>query len=89
MISQIELNLNKEGYKFITNFNINDNLEEIYKIAAKECEIDHKIINEAYDVYGNLLPDYKAFYVHKSHYSLSNFWKVYETYDKRFGIDKK
>ena len=74
----LEKKINELGYKFITNFNIEDNLEPIYTEATKRYELDYIIINKAYDVYGKIIPNYKAFYVHKSYNDLSEFWKVYE-----------
>lgn len=70
--------MNELGYTFITNFDIEDNLEPIYEEATKRYELDYIIINKAYGFYGNLIPNYKAFYVHNNYETLSEFWKVYE-----------
>ena len=77
-ISKTENNMNQLGYKFITNFDIDDELESIYEEATERYGLDYRIINKAYDCYGKLIPNYKAFYVHVKYEDLSEFWRIYD-----------
>ena len=76
-ISKTETAMKELGYDFITNFNIVDELEPIYKEATERYGLDYRIINKAYDWAGDLLSDSKAFYVHEKHSDLSEFWKLF------------
>lgn len=81
--SDFIIQMNKDGYNLITNFDVDDSCEITLIEASNRCGIDYKIITEAYNMRGNILPRHKAFYAHKKHSNLSDFWKaVREIRDK-------